>query len=219
MFSGIVEEIGKLQQVSDSSDGRRLRICCSKVISGLKIGDSISVSGTCLTVVSFDNTTFLADATHETLKRTKLGGLKAGDKVNLERALKLSDRLGGHLVTGHIDGLATVVSISKQGFSKCIAFACDSLLINYIVEKGSVAVDGVSLTIAGVVDSSDTFEVALIPHTLQITTIGELQVGDKVNIEVDLIAKYAAKWMAPMLDKNLKNAGLSLSFLTEHGYT
>jgi riboflavin synthase len=220
LFSGIVEEVGKIISTSDNADGRTLRIGCRQVISDAKLGDSISVSGCCLTVTKFESTWFEAECTHQTLRMTKLGDLKKGDSVNLERALRLSDRLGGHLVTGHIDGIGRVHSIKTEGFSKVITFDFDDKMAHLFVEKGSVGIDGVSLTVASL-GSGPTlqFSVALIPHTMDVTTLGGLKVGDPVNVEADLVAKYVARWLEPSIAKNLKNAGLSLSFLSEHGYT
>ena len=220
MFSGIVEEVGKIISTRDSGDGRTLRIACDVVTQELKLGDSVSVSGCCLTVTNFENGWFEADCVQQTLRMTRLGDLKKGDKVNLERALRLSDRLGGHLVTGHIDGIARIHSIEPEGFSRLITFEFADEFAPLFVEKGSVAIDGVSLTVAGLGTGSELrFTVALIPHTLEVTTLGQLKVGDRVNIEADLVAKYVARWLEPNVAKNLKNAGLSLSFLAEHGYT
>lgn len=225
MFTGIVEEVGKVVSVSDTAGGRRLKIGASTVTEGLKLGDSIAVNGACLTAVAFGSDWFDVEATRQTLRMTGLGSLSAGSRVNLERALKVSDRLGGHLVTGHVDGMARVASIKNEGFSRLVTFEVDATLAGYFVEKGSVAVDGISLTVAGLGESASgtggsfTFTVALIPHTMEVTTAGELKAGDQVNIEADLIAKYVARWLEPNLAKNVNKAGLTLGFLTEHGYT
>lgn len=228
MFSGIVEEIGKITSVTDDSGGRRLRITAPLVTSDLKIGDSISCSGCCLTACEFGKDWFTVDATHETLRRTKLGTLKTGDSLNLERALKVSDRLGGHLVSGHVDAVGRVSSIKQEGFSSVIEFSASAELELFFVEKGSVTIDGVSLTVASLHSSSAgtatagstfDFSVALIPHTLQVTTIGKLRVGDVVNVEADLIGKYVARLVSQGYAQNINKGGLSLSFLQEHGYT
>ena len=232
MFSGLVEEVGKVLGSTDTPDGRSLQIAATVVTSQMRTGDSISVSGTCLTVVNSSGSSFDVEATFQTLRCTRLGNLKPGDSVNLERALRLSDRLGGHLVTGHVDGLAQVDAIEQEGFAKLVTFSAAGELARFFVEKGSVAIEGVSLTVARLGDLPTgkltnqrtmsqrfTFTVALIPHTMNVTTLGLLKVGDLVNVEADLIAKYVARLVAPALGKNINKASLSLSFLSEHGYT
>ncbi len=222
LFSGIVEEIGRIASISDSGDGRRLKISAKIVTADLKLGDSISVSGTCLTATNFTSDSFCVDATHETLRRSKLGSMKNGDRVNLERALRFSDRLGGHLVSGHVDAIAHVSAIKKEGFSSWIEFATPKSLEPFFIEKGSVAIDGISLTVATLkAASGDTFvfSISAIPHTLDVTTLGDLSVGDTVNIEADLIGKYVARWMLAGRPEIINKEGLTMSFLSEHGYT
>lgn len=223
MFSGIVEEVGKIVGTNDSSEGRRLKISARLVLQDAKLGDSISVSGVCLTVTQFSSDSFSVDASFETLRRSKLGNLKSGDKVNLERALKFSDRLGGHLVSGHVDALAHVSGIKKEGFSSIIEFSAPASLALFFIEKGSVSIDGISLTISQLDPAKgDTFKfsIAAIPHTLEMTTLSALQVGDAVNIEADLIGKYVARWMQSVNPlQNINKEGLSQAFLAEHGYT
>jgi len=219
MFSGIVEEIGTVLTVSGSLQGKRFRLGAQLVTSDLKRGDSVSVAGTCLTSVLEDKHWFEVEVGMETLRKTKLGDLSPGDKVNLERALRVSDRLGGHLVSGHVDTLAKVLSIKKEGITNIITFALDDIYRPYFIEKGSVAIDGVSLTVFSCQNENGfTFSVMLIPHTLAVTTLGRLHVGDKVNIEIDVIAKYAANWMQPHASRTLRS-GLDLAVLSEHGYT
>lgn len=222
MFSGIVEEVGQIIAINDSGDGRRLKIAAKTVLSDVRLGDSISCSGCCLTVTQFTADSFSVDATAETLRKTKLGRLKNGDKLNLERALRFSDRLGGHIVSGHVDRLAKVSSIKDEGFSKIFEFTVSAELAPFFVEKGSVTIDGISLTVASlgaVKGDSFSFTIAAIPHTLQVTTLGELKGGDDVNIEGDIIGKYVARWMESTRGQIINKEGLSMSFLAEHGYT
>lgn len=178
MFSGIIEEKGIVKEVS-----KRIWISCKKVLEGIKIGDSISVNGCCLTITSFNNTGFTSYLSKETLKRTNLGLLKIGNIVNLERPLRLSDRLGGHIVTGHIDGLAAL--LEKRG--EIYVFLAPKYMLRYLTKKGSVAIDGVSLTIVDIM--GNRFSVSIIPHTLNETTFGKMNIGWKANIEVDYLAK------------------------------
>ena len=223
MFTGLVEESGKILSVSDTTEGSRLKISAKTIMSDLKTGDSVSVSGVCLTVTEHGQDWFHVEAIVETLRCTNLKSIKAGDSVNLERAMRFSDRLGGHLVTGHVDGLGQVRAIASEGFSKRLTFGFKAEMAPLFVEKGSVAVDGVSLTVAAldapVADGQFTFTVALIPHTMNVTTLGGLKVGDTVNIESDVVGKYVARWLEPTVGEKINKAGLSLSFLAEHGYT
>ncbi len=223
MFSGIVEEVGKITAVTDNSGGRRLRIAAKTVISDIKLGDSISCSGACLTVTEFGKDWFAVEATLETLRCTKLGSLSQGDSLNLERALRVSDRLGGHIVSGHVDAVGKVHATRLEGFSKIIEFSVASNLFAFFVEKGSVTIDGVSLTVAYLSESAASsdfvFAVALIPHTLDVTTLHALKVGDPINVEADLIGKYVAKLVSSGYAHNINKGGLSLELLQEHGYT
>ncbi|HLI53455.1 MAG TPA: riboflavin synthase [Acidimicrobiales bacterium] len=190
MFTGIVEEVGAVARVEETAGGRRLAFHASVVLEGTEPGDSISVNGCCLTVVDLGEGWWAADAVAETLSRTNLGRLGPGDPVNLERPLGLGDRLGGHLVQGHVDGVGTVVRPAPE-----LAVAAPPAVQRYLVEKGSVTVDGVSLTVVSV--GPDFFSVALIPHTVAATTLGGLREGAQVNLEADVIAKYAEKLIAP----------------------
>ena len=202
MFSGIVEEVGEVIETIDSTDGRRLKIKAPGILGDALMGESISVSGCCLTVVEFAADWFCVEAVIETLRRTKTGDFAIGSKVNLEKALRVSDRLGGHIVTGHIDTVGRVKSIVQEGFSYLVTFTTENKWAPYFVEKGSVCVDGVSLTVAdcGPIPSVAStnqnefwFKVALIPHTWDVTTLGSLQEGSPVNIETDIIARYVAR--------------------------
>lgn len=190
MFTGIVEELGTVVSFtrSEESDGStsRLRVGASKVLDGVHTGDSTAVNGCCLTVVSHGDGWWEADVSEETLVRTTLGELRAGDPVNLERPVRLQDRLGGHLVQGHVDGVGEIVTGVPD-----LQVRMPRSMLRYVVEKGSIAVDGVSLTVVDVTD--DGFTVAVIPHTAAVTTLGQRQPGDKVNLEVDVTVKYVER--------------------------
>ncbi len=199
MFSGIVEEVGEVLEVQDTADGRWLKIGAKEILADAALGESISCSGCCLTVVEFGRDWFAVEAVIETLRRTKIGDLKVGSKLNLEKALRVSDRLGGHIVTGHIDTVGKIASIVEEGFSYVVEVNLDSRWAPFFVEKGSVAMDGVSLTVADCGEIPEKaedefwFRVALIPHTWNVTTLGQLKVGSSVNIETDIIARYVAR--------------------------
>jgi riboflavin synthase len=192
MFTGIIEEMGSVTGIETRADGARLRIGAGALIEGARIGESIAVSGVCLTMVDLAPGEFAADLAAETLRRTTLGQLRSGDPVNLERPLRLDQRLGGHLVQGHVDGVGTVASITTEGDGIWMEIDAPSPLAPYIAEKGSIAVDGISLTVAGVSEGG-RFAVALIPHTLAVTTLGRRAVGEGVNLEVDILAKYVER--------------------------
>ena len=196
MFTGIVEELGHVQSVVPNEGGARLVIEAGTVLEDAQLGASIAVNGCCLTVVAWDRFAFSADAVIETLERTNLGDLEVGDAVNLERPVRLNERLGGHLVQGHVDATGTVRGREPQpDGSTLVTFDAPADVRRYIVLKGSITVDGVSLTVARRDDTS--FAVALIPHTLEVTTLGTHKPGDRVNLEVDLIAKYVEALLAP----------------------
>jgi riboflavin synthase len=188
MFTGIVEERGQVVSREDRGPGARLRVRCRTVASDVNIGDSISVSGVCLTVVDRSADSLAFDLVPETVARSTLGGLSPGDPVNLERPVTLSTRLGGHLVQGHVDAVGAVRAVEANGGGARMRIACPSGLRRYVVEKGSVAVDGVSLTVARTGEGG--FEVALVPHTIEATTLGARRPGDEVNLETDVLAKY-----------------------------
>lgn len=201
MFTGLVEALGTVRRVEPEGAARDLVIAETRLAPELAIGDSVAVNGCCLTVVARDAETFRIQAGPETLRRTNLGMLQVGDRVNLERALRLSDRLGGHIVQGHIDGTGSILDRQRQGEWETVWFRCPAELAWQMVAKGSVAVDGVSLTLVDVAD--DRFSVALIPHTLAQTTLGLRPPGATVNLETDLLAKYVQKSMQAVLGSNL----------------
>lgn len=198
MFTGIVETTGIIKTMATIGGDCRLRIDTGGLsLAGCSEGDSICVSGACLTMLEPDEAAFSADVSQETLDLTTLGGLKEGDPVNLELAMQMNDRMGGHLVTGHVDGLARLVSRHPDGRAERFEFEVPAALARYIARKGSACLDGVSLTVNAV--EGPRFTVCLIPHTLEITTLGRLQPGDPVNLEVDLVARYLERLMDPDL--------------------
>ena len=221
MFTGIVEELGTIKNIQHKSQDVTLEIQAIEVLTDAKVGDSIAIDGACLTIRSLTPEAFSADISAETLRRTTLGERKVGEQVNLERSLRLSDRLGGHLVLGHVDEVATICAWKDEGDASLMRVTMSGNTRRYITYKGSVTVDGISLTVSGV--HEDSFEVALIPHTKEVTTLGTKGNGARVNLEVDLIARY--------LETLLKNSDgdgdwteqprsetLNLGFLAKHGY-
>jgi riboflavin synthase len=192
MFTGIVEELGQVRAVVPTGDGARLEIAATTVLADARLGASIAVNGCCLTVVDLGDGWWAAEAVGETLAHTNLGSLRPGDAVNLERPLRLADRLGGHLVQGHVDATGTVAARAPQpDGSARVRFVASAEVQRYVVHKGSITVDGVSLTVAAVHD--DGFEVAVIPHTLEVTTLGTRAAGALVNLEADVVAKYVER--------------------------
>jgi riboflavin synthase len=194
MFTGIVEELGELVEIVEDGDSARVEIRGPIVTADAHHGDSIAVNGVCLTVVTTRGDVFTADVMAETLKRSSLGVLRRGDRVNLERAATLGSRLGGHLVQGHVDGVGTILAREPGHQWTAVRFSLPPPLSRYVVEKGSITVDGVSLTVVAV--ESEVFSVGLIPTTLALTTLGHKEVGDPVNLEVDVIAKYVERLLA-----------------------
>jgi riboflavin synthase len=191
VFTGIIEELGELAEVTDLGTAARFTVRGPLVTSDARHGDSIAVSGVCLTVVEVRDGAFTADVMRESLIRSCLGDLRPGDRVNLERAATLSTRMGGHLVQGHVDGVATVLARTPSEYWETVRISLPAALARYVVEKGSITVDGISLTVSGI--GPDWFEVSLIPTTLGLTTLGAKQAGAPVNLEVDIIAKYTEK--------------------------
>ena len=196
MFTGLVEEVGTIRSVARVGEGARVTIAASTVLGDVEMGASIAVNGCCLTVVEWGDDWWAADAVPETMDRTNLGGLAPGDPVNLERPLAANGRYGGHVVQGHVDGTGEVQSIEElDDGSWRFTFTLPSELANYVVEKGSIAVDGISLTVAAVTPS--TFSIAIIPHTFAVTAMGQRNVGDTVNLEADVLAKYVERLVRP----------------------
>lgn len=193
MFTGLVEACGRIAAVVREPPGICLMVEAGAVAEGVRLGDSVCVSGCCLSVVRIDNDALAFELGPETLERTTLGGLAVGNPVNLERSLRLSDRLGGHLVTGHVDGVGRLAARDRDGEWVTCRFTAPPALLAHLASKGSVAVDGVSLTVVDV--TATDFSVALIPHTLAVTTLGSRHVGDGVNLETDLVAKYVSRWL------------------------
>ncbi|QPK78189.1 riboflavin synthase [Corynebacterium lizhenjunii] len=193
MFTGLVEEVGQVVDLEPQGDAVRLSIRGPKVVQDAALGDSIAVDGVCLTVASREGDVFVADVMQESLRRSALGGLQAGDPVNLERALLPTTRLGGHMVQGHVDATAALLSRTPSQHWDVLRFELPRQLHRYVVEKGSIAVSGTSLTVSGL--GEDWFEVSLIPSTLAATTLGQLAVGATVNLEVDVLAKYVEKML------------------------
>lgn len=215
MFTGIVEELGVIKSVRRGADSARLMIDAARVIEGSRVGDSIMVNGVCLTSVYFGERTFTADVMAETLDKSNLGKLKTGDRVNLERALRLGDRLGGHIVSGHIDGVGTITSREKHDIATLVSIRAPETVMRYIIKKGSVAIDGISLTVVDF--AAESFQVSLIPHTARETTLGFKKNGDTVNLEGDIIGKYIERMMNFKGSKE-NDTGLNMGFLAEHGF-
>ncbi len=206
MFTGIVEEVGRVTSVQSG----KLVISTSEVLRGIELGGSIAVNGVCLTITSFSTSSFSVDIMLETLKRTNLDLLSAGDEVNLERPLTLEKPLGGQLVQGHVDDTGRVTSITWDGEAMLIRFEAPHEVMHYVVEKGFIAVDGVSLTVAA--KDASSFQVSVVDFTQKHTTLGSRRVGDLVNLEVDIIAKYVEQLSQP------RRSGITVNFLQEHGF-
>ncbi len=209
MFTGIIEEVGAVRNLSRGGQACSISISAKKILEGTKIGDSIAVNGVCLTVTSIDSSGFTADVMPETLRRSSLGNLTVGKSVNLERAMAANGRFGGHIVTGHIDGTGTIRAIQPEGNAVLFRISAGADLLRYVVEKGSIAIDGISLTVASVTVAD--FTVSLIPHTRAETSLREKRVGDRVNLETDILGKYVAKLIFP-------SSGVTMDFLRETGF-
>lgn len=193
MFTGIIEELGKVSAIEKQPDAIRLTIACKEVLSDLKRGDSISCSGTCLTAIEIDDQGFTADVMLETIRRSSLDGVKVGDPINLERAMNAATRFGGHIVQGHVDGVGEVVSREKSENWDWVKIRLPEELMKYVVHKGSITLDGISLTVNEI--DGDVIALSLIPETLRVTTLGYKNPGDKINVEADVLAKHVEKLM------------------------
>lgn len=218
MFTGIIEEIGTVKEFKQGEGNALITVECKKVLGSssdkTRLGDSISINGVCQTVIDLKENSFSAQVSGETLKVTTFSTLKTGDLVNLERALTLSTRLGGHIVTGHIDNKAKVQRIQKQAQFYSMSFNVDKELTKYIVKKGSICINGISLTVASV--ENEEVEIAIIPHTFENTNLKNLKIGDFVNVEVDILAKYVEKNL--LTSNNEIKTNISKSFLEENGF-
>lgn len=194
MFTGIIEELGTVRALTARSGGKKISIDAKITLEGIEVGSSIAVNGVCLTVTEMDNTSFSAYISQETLNTTTFGKLRVGEKVNLERPMRFSDRLGGHLVTGHVDATGYIRGVTRRGEVSIFTIEVPVHILPYIVPKGSVSVDGISLTVNDI--KSNRFTVAIIPHTAQMTTLGFKKIGDSVNIETDIIGKYVERFVS-----------------------
>ena len=217
MFTGLVAELGTVTELKLLKQSYNITVKAQKVLENLKIGDSIAVNGACLTVVKISGSAFTADIMPETVKLTNLRNLKSGDKVNLERTLKLSDGLDGHIVSGHVEGIGVIMSKKAQGIAEIVTVKTPPQLLKYIIKKGSIAIDGISLTVTEVTGSS--FSVSLIPHTAKETTLGFKKPGDEVNLETDIIGKYVEHLLNFKTSAGAENKNtLTKSLLFENGF-
>lgn len=217
MFTGLVAELGTVTALKPLKQSYNISVKADKVLANLKIGDSIAVNGACLTVVKINGNEFTADVMPETVKLTNLRNLKNGDKVNLERTLRLCDGLDGHIVSGHVEGIGIIVSKKPEGIAEIVTIKTPPELLKYIIKKGSIAIDGISLTVTEVTDSS--FSVSLIPHTAKETTLGFKKPGDEVNLETDIIGKYVEHLLNFKTSAKAENKNnLTKTFLFENGF-
>ena len=215
MFTGIIEEIGKVIRVQRTAKSSFIEIQAEKVLTDAHIGDSIAVNGVCLTVTDMTNDTFRADVMNETLSRSSLGSLVSGSMVNLERAMATNGRFGGHIVSGHIDGTGIITDVKNDGIAVWYTISAEDSLLRYIVEKGSIAIDGISLTVAKVTNS--TFSVSIIPHTASETTLSMKKTGDIVNLENDIIGKYVERLMKSS-EPHASSSNITMEFLAKNGF-
>lgn len=214
MFTGIIEEVGIIKDIKRNSSSLSLTISANKVLEDIKLGDSICTNGVCLTVTDFSENFFTVDAIESTIRKTNLYNLNISSKVNLERALSFKDRVGGHIVQGHVDSIGKIINIRKEDMSRVYSIEAEENLLDKLVKQGSITISGVSLTISDL--TKNYFEVSIIPHTLKETVINDLKLGDIVNLETDIVGKYIYKF----LNKNNKTEkdSISLNFLIENGF-
>lgn len=216
MFTGIIEEVGSVEAIVMSGNSAKLTIRAKKVLENTKLGDSIAVNGVCLTACKLTADTFTADVMAETLRRTGFASLQKGSKVNLERAMAADGRFGGHIVSGHIDGTGHISNMKRESNAVWVTIEASQSILRYIVEKGSIAIDGISLTVAYVDETC--FKVSIIPHTGEETTLLKKQVKDIVNLECDIIGKYVERLCKPQMTEEKKESGITLDFLVENGF-
>ncbi len=216
MFTGIIEEVGSIEQIKQTGEAIVMTIHSEKLLSDVNLGDSIAVNGVCLTVTSFEKERFTVDMMPETVRNTSLKHLSRGSKVNLERAMAAGGRFGGHFVSGHVDGLGEIVKKERQHNAVYYEIKVAPELRKYILMKGSIAIDGTSLTVFGVTE--DTFTISIIPHTLSETIIGQKGTGDIVNLECDMVGKYIEQFIQQRFQDNPKKSDVTASFLEEHGF-
>ena len=215
MFTGIIEELGTVERVTRGRVSAVLAIRAEAILSDLKIGDSVAVNGVCLTATSLTGHGFTADVMHETLDRSSLAGLGPGSPVNLERAMAADGRFGGHIVAGHVDGVGTIAAIEQDDNAIWFTITAPEQVLRYVVEKGSIAIDGISLTVARV--ETDRFAVSVIPHTAAVTLLGLRRTGDRVNLESDLVGKYVERLLRTTPEEKGQSR-LTMEFLTQHGF-
>ncbi|HIY07366.1 MAG TPA: riboflavin synthase [Candidatus Evtepia faecigallinarum] len=217
MFTGIVEEVGTLKAIRKGAHSAVLEIQAKVVLEDIHLGDSIAVNGVCLTATSFSPSGFTADVMHETLNRSALSALRPGSRVNLERAMAANGRFGGHIVAGHVDGVGTVRRIEKDDNAIWYTIAAGPEILRYVVEKGSITIDGISLTVARV--DSDSFAISAIPHTVSVTVLADRKPGDQVNLETDIVGKYVEKLLqTPPPAEEERKSGITREFLTRYGF-
>lgn len=215
MFTGIIEELGQVKEIKKENKSAKIKIAAKLIPQDLKLGDSVAVNGVCLTIVSFSSQDLTAEVMAETLDKSSLGLLRAGERVNLERALRADSRFGGHIVSGHVDGRGQILSVKEEGIAQVFKISYPRDLAPYLAKKGSVAVDGISLTLVDVLD--DYFIISLIPHSLDMTTLGFKREKDLVNLEIDILARYIERLLQVKNTEKEKPA-LTESFLLENGF-